>query len=84
MASNLYYWRSKLKQALDMNDSNLIAYFSLELHKRQEEMIAFTKAYKDKVTSTSCRGRKPAPVNDVLKVNEQYVVEPVDFSLSFD
>ena len=42
MASNLYYWRSKLKQALDMNDSNLIAYFSLELHKRQEEMIAFT------------------------------------------
>ena len=84
MASNLYYWRSRLKQAIDINDSNQIAYFSLELHKRQLELDAFTKAYKDKVTSISRRGRKAKHVPDVLKVNEQYVVEPVDFSLSFD
>ena len=84
LASNLYYWRAMLKKALDREDENEIAYASLELNTRQIALDEFTKTYKAKLTKITPRGCKTKHMHDVLKVNEQYKIEPVSFIPTFD
>jgi hypothetical protein len=84
LAGNLYYWRAMLKKALDRDDTDEIAYASLELNIRQIALDEFTKKYKAKLANVTQRGCKTKHVPDVLKVNEQYKIEPVSFIPSFD
>ena len=84
LASNLYYWRAMLKKALDREDENEIAYASLELNTRQIALDEFTKTYKAKLTKITPRGCKTKHMHDVLKVNEQYKIEPVSFIPTLD
>jgi hypothetical protein len=84
LAGNLYYWRAMLKKALDREDEDEIAYASLELNIRQIALDEFTKTYKAKLANVTPRGCKTKHMHDVLKVNEQYKIEPVSFIPSFD
>ena len=73
-----------LKKALDREDENEIAYASLELNTRQIALDEFTKTYKAKLTKITPRGCKTKHMHDVLKINEQYKIEPVSFIPTFD
>lgn len=84
LAGNLYYWRAMLKKALDREDDDEIAYASLELSIRQNALDEFTKQHKAKLTKITPRGCKTKHMHDVLKINEQYKIEPVSFIPTFD
>jgi len=84
LTRNLVYWRKLLRNALDREDADVIAYASLQLSTRQQELEEFVKTYKAKIENKTLCGRKKVHVPDVLKVNEQYKVEPVSFIPAFD
>ena len=81
LITNLFYWRTKLKAALERDDEDDIAYSSLQLNERQKLVDDFTEMYK--AGTKSLKGAKTKHTKDVLKLNEQYKIEPISFIPTF-
>ena len=84
LITNLFYWRTKLKAALERDDEDEIAYSSLQLNERQKLVDDFTEMYKNNLATKSLKGAKTKHTKDVLKVNEQYKTKtPICFTPTF-